>query len=815
MRARLVIERLLMALLLPLVVLALAQRPGLLQLDASIHDRMLMLAAPDATPDIVIVAIDERSLNDIGRWPWPRDTHARLLDRLAAAAPRAVLLDLFLSEPSANPGEDARLAQAMGRLPVYLPLLHASPLATGAASELTEVTKVTDGWPGFLPPLPAFVAQARGVGHAGLTPDADGVARTLYLREGPAGRLQTYVGALMAGHAPIGATEHAPIDDTGRVPTDATDAAPAAAPSPPGRWRREDPLHLLFAGPRGSYRTVPYVSVLRGEVPPELLRGKLLLVGATAPGLGDQTLAPGVDARSMLPGVEVHANAIDNLLHGRNVGEFSPPARALWTVVPLWIALWLLVRMAHHALPITLGTAATCLLASAVAMLGGHWWLPPAAPMFGLFLLYLVWSWRRLESQFVFFRERAQALDALPAGAFEPMPTLAPPVADPVARPKQALDRAIARVKRLQRLMDEAMHTMPVAMLICDDEGRIGSGNAAAFRLLGGGARGAALPALVAPMSVAPSGASVDRADDRHWTARLRGEYTTPDARVFRLEAAPFGSAAPEDGGWVIVLPELTAEREAQRQRDEWRRFLSHDLRSPQITILSLLSMHGAQAGEGDAPPVSQSLLQSIRREAERTLSLAEGFMDFTAAESNDYRFDETHVGAVLLDARDQVWPYAQAHGVRIEALLEDADETVIRADGSLLTRAVVNLLNNAVRHSPRGACVSMRLEQLGDTVRIAVTDQGTGMTPAQLHALLTTPRGQRVAIAREDGASLPAPSAAAAPSVRGMGLGFSVVRAVVQRHGGRIDAQSAPGAGSTFWLTLPWPPRLPETSRT
>lgn len=786
---RLLIERLLMALLLPLAMLGLAQRPGLLQLDAYIHDRLLILAAHTASPDILIIAIDEHSLRELGRWPWSRETHARLLEGLAPTAPRAVLLDLFLTEPSTDPREDARLAQAMGLLPVYLPLLHASPLAfTG------------HDWPGFLPPLPEFAAQARGVGHAGLAPDTDGVARTLYLLEGYPNHLQPYVGALMAHRTP--------------PPTPAPNATSLD-------WLRQSPLRLLFAGPRGSYRTVPYVSVLRGEVPPDLLRDKLLLVGATAPGLGDQTLTPNAGIRGVLPGVEVHANAIDNLMHGRNVRVSSPLGLAAWTVVPLWIALWLLIRGGRHALPISAGLASVCLLLSGVAMLVFHFWLPPAAPMLGLAILYLLWSWRRLESQFFYLRKRAQVLDALPGGTFEAMPARvpAPAPADPATHPKLALDRAIARLQRMQKLMDKAMQAMPVAMLICDEEGRIGSGNAAAFRLLGGGAlpvpehndnapaptalRGVRLPELIAPFAVAPASGT----DAAHWTDLLQGEYVTPDARVFRLEAAAFSGDAPEDRGWVVMLPELTAEREAQRQRNEWRQFLSHDLRSPQVTILSVLSMHDASDTE---------LRTTIRREAERTLALAEGFMDFALAESDDYRFEDTHVGAVLLDARDQVWHYAQASGVVVEARLgDDAVDTIVRADGALLTRAIVNLLSNAIRHSPAGRRVELRMDIEPATdgagaghVRLSVSDQGSGMTPEQLDALLHAPRGRRTPAAPE---SVPATTKGA--GTRRMGLGFSVVRAVVQKHHGTLGAQSTPGAGTTVWVLLPLPTTGPTSS--
>ncbi|TSD60427.1 CHASE2 domain-containing protein [Variovorax sp. KBS0712] len=147
---RLVVERLLMALLLPLAMLGLAHRPGLLQMDAYIHDRLLILASHRASADILIIAIDEHSLRELGRWPWSRATHARLLERLAPAVPRAVLLDLFLTEPSADPREDAHLAQAMGLLPVYLPLLHASPWPSRATNGRASCHRCRT-----LPPRPA------------------------------------------------------------------------------------------------------------------------------------------------------------------------------------------------------------------------------------------------------------------------------------------------------------------------------------------------------------------------------------------------------------------------------------------------------------------------------------------------------------------------------------------------------------------------------------------------------------------------------------------------------------------------------------
>jgi CHASE2 domain-containing sensor protein/two-component sensor histidine kinase len=818
-RTRLNLERLLMALLLPLVLLWLAERPGLMQLDGVIYDRMLALAPSDPSADIVIVAIDARSLRELGPWPWRRDRHAQLLDRLARDAPRAVLLDLFLTEPSADPRDDRLLAEAMKKVPVYLPMRYESS-AAAISGEPSD----------FVPPLPVFASQAAGIGHANLLPDADGIARTLYLHEGYGGRLQPYVGLLLAcrcrwSRGPAKAV----------AANEASDVVDAMAPSGPEKsggmdWLRRQVVRIPFSGPPGSYRTLSYVDVLRGDAPIGLLRDRLLLVGVTARELAERMPVPNAGATGTLPGIEVHANAIDSVREGRHIVAASPTAYAVWVVLWIWAALWLLGRTTRHAVLLALAAAA-CLVLSALAMWRQHWWLPPAAPMAGLMVLYLLWSWRRLESVVAYLRQRARTLDAVAAGAFESMPSSLPLQAtkDEFSRPRQALDRAIDRLTRMQALLDEALAVMPVAMLICDEDGCVRSSNAAAHELLADAslpnhreigtlaAAGAGwhLPGLIDTLprvAAVPAGSSRSPGGE-HWSTRLRGEYTTRDGhRAFRLETAAFCSdAAAGERGWVVVLPELTAERRAQRQRDEWRQFLSHDLRSPQITILSLLSIHGHGAEAATGP-----LLQAVRREAERTLALAEGFMDITEAESGDYRFAEIIMGALLLDARDQVWPYASANDVHIQLRMDEGAEILVRADGALLTRAIVNLLNNAIRHSPRGGRIDVCLAEMPGTPGrtenalcvIRIADEGEGMAEAQLQALLAMPHGRQFERPAEKkgprSTGDPSGHSGNTPKARGMGLGLAVVCAVVRRHGGCIEATSAPGAGSTFWLLLP-----------
>jgi len=743
----------------------LAQKPGLAQLDMLAYDRMLPLAAQPPSADILIVAIDEPSLAALGRWPWPRGTHARLLSRLADAGAAKVLLDLFLTEPSVDAREDQRLAQAMGRLPVYLPMMAERDLRAPEA-----------GQQGFQRPLPLFEAQARGVGHAELVLDADGVARNLFLRMGPAGGLQPYVGMLVAGRS--SSAEAGREDASG--------------------WRYADRMRIAYAGASGSYDRVSYVRVLDGEVPPARLRGRTVLVGGTAPGLGDQVFAPASARAGLLPGVEVHANAIDQLMQGRAIHELPAPALAAWIAAVLALAAGLLRWQPGVGLVMVAAVAGGCVAVSVAALYGFGWWLPAATPLAGLALLYAGWSWLRLRGQLRFLANKASALQAVPAGIFEIV--AAPAAGAGPQPPKEALDRAIQRTLRLQALTESALRAMPTGVLLCDPLGRVVGCNAAAVRWLGGAAaggdaadaqpfRGRQLADLLAPLRRQARGAAaadVQRAPA--WLAALAGEYATARGQHLQLLAAPVAAPAGQaPPGYIVVLADLTSEREAQRQREKWNRFLSHDLRSPQVAILGLLDL---DEGRSVAAPMAAS----IRREVQRTLALAEDFLDVSHAWMGSYRVAPTHVATVMLDVRDQVWAAARRAGVSVELRFdeEEAEDVEAPLDGALVVRALVNLVLNAVAHSPSGSAVRLCCAFDAQWVFVSIADDGAGMAPAVLQRLLSGSGEAAPGPVRSDGVT------------RSHGLGFEFARTVVARHGGCIEGWSAPGGGCTLCIGLP-----------
>lgn len=391
-----------------LLALALAAFAGLAawqgwfwRLDRSAYDVAANLQVRAVPDDVLIVAIDEESLARIGRWPWRRAVHATLLQRLTHAGVRAVALDLVLTEPSAD---DAVLAAAMRRngrvvLPVvqqdFGPGLHAEGL-----------------------PVAPLARAAAGLGHIGLELDADGIVRSVYLWAGMgAPRYPQLALALLAVARQAVPGQVVPgqaVRQAGSADAGVDEPGARAGMGPGGGlWRQGGRFYLRFAGPPGSYHSVSYVDVLTGAVPDEVLRGKLVLVGASAAGLGDAYPRPASGRARLMPGVEWHATVLDNLrTHAAIVPVSRSVVTALTALVAVAALLGQLLLSPRGGLLLALALAIGVPLGAAVLLLWGGLWLPPAPMLLGVVLAYPLWAWRRLEAAQRFMDAELQALRA-------------------------------------------------------------------------------------------------------------------------------------------------------------------------------------------------------------------------------------------------------------------------------------------------------------------------------------------------------------------------------------------------------------------
>lgn len=360
------------------------QQPLLLQsFEAKTYDwRMSVWRGPLApTSKIAIVAIDNKSLVELGRFPWSRTVFAQLTDRLSQAGAKGVVFDvLFPDEEGA--GADTAFADSIRR---------SGRVTLSGAFEL-----MADGTPrDFLTNIPVLQSAASRIAHINIFPDADGVLRWTRLSlpwQGEQIPSQAYAAALIARDSRTFTVEKFALQaEELRIPTDA-----------------EQTLLINHRGPPGTFEQFSLVDILAGRVPDQALRDKVLLVGPTAIGIYDMRISP---FSNNIPGVEVNANIADNLLTGDFIerGGVEALCDLLAIIAGGGLAALIALRLrAAASFPLALLLALLYLLVSSIALTHGHW-LSVVYPLLAITLIYLTASYLR----FYLFDRKARQIRAM------------------------------------------------------------------------------------------------------------------------------------------------------------------------------------------------------------------------------------------------------------------------------------------------------------------------------------------------------------------------------------------------------------------
>lgn len=367
-------EILRVALLLALLAVVVSGSGLLARIDHLVFDVGQRMHWREPRGDLLIVGIDEDSLDRIGRWPWPREWHARLLQILCASKPAAIGIDIAFSEKSDDPLADALLADAVAACGnVVLPLVIET---TRVGGQLLES-----------PPIKPLAAAAAAIGRIGVHLDEDGIARSVDLREG----VGSAVWPLLAEQV---------LRVGGQWPAPAAETSAAGERQEAGQQiSRKHRQRIEFVGPPGSIPRYSYVDLLEGRVPPQALAGKLVLVGVTATGLGDFVPTPVSGLGQPMPGVEVLANVLISMRDGRLITTLPTlPTLLLTALLAIVPMLWLPRLMPLSGL--LLSTAWVLVLGLACALLPGllQIWFAPAGTLLAGLFAFPLWSWRRLEA---------------------------------------------------------------------------------------------------------------------------------------------------------------------------------------------------------------------------------------------------------------------------------------------------------------------------------------------------------------------------------------------------------------------------------
>jgi signal transduction histidine kinase/CHASE3 domain sensor protein len=256
--------------------------------------------------------------------------------------------------------------------------------------------------------------------------------------------------------------------------------------------------------------------------------------------------------------------------------------------------------------------------------------------------------------------------------------------------------------------------------------------------------------------------------------------------RAFLRYAAPVHDARGTAIGRLVVLRDVTAERESERMKDEFFALVSHELRTPLTAIIGHVELLLA-----DAPPDGEDRhsLEVVGRNAARLLRLV-GDLLFVAqvqAGAPSIVAGDVDLSALAHEAVDAARPAAEQ--ARVTLTLRAEPVPSCRGDRDRLAQALDNLLSNAIKFTPPGGDVEVRLRAEGERAVLEVADTGIGIPAGEQARLIE--RYFRASSATER-------------AIPGIGLGLTIVEAIVKGHGGRIAVASSPDGGATFSVELP-----------
>jgi PAS domain S-box-containing protein len=816
------------------------------RLNFWLYDSLITAYPTSIAPDIALVAIDEKSLDQLGRWPWPRETHGRLIETLDAAGADTIVFDILFSEPSPGDRSLANAMQAHGR--VVLPL-HLSPPST---NQLLTTH----------PPAPLLAQAAASIGHAHVELDEDGIARGLYLRNGLGERLWPSLALA-----------------TYQLETPAPSQTRAAPYTNVRQLFRAVPL----AGASGTITSYSYADVLSGPPSPDRFDGKTVFVGATAAGFGDILPTPFSGLRQPLSGVEFHANAYSALSKGQLISRAPMsvsfalagavllllvialprmrPARSLGLCLSaalllvmvygllLFVAeLWLSVahaliiallaipvssglrlamtnrflnrqldELAHGpsmALPSASGRHPLQLMSHLRALLQPEGWLvaqdsetiqaqglrladAPALDAEGRWVHRNNESWICLTRQPVRYtlglklpndlsREAIQRyLQRLPLAESNPgTPKVSP--RENISARIERVRKATAQMSQMQQFIHRSFESMPDGIIVTDELGVIRFANRHIEEWFG-----EPMPSL----NGLPLARLLDGHDPREstpWHETVSETLTLAQARTvdlqlanqaFLIHFAPFALPGRDQSGIIANVSDISELREQQRQHREAIDFISHDVRSPLVSQLALIEQLKRNRGQ-----IETSQLDQLGMLARRSYHLAEEFVQLARAEQlTETRFYECEFLAIAENARDSVSEQAAEKGIQL--VLNGQEDLWLNGNAELLERAVINLITNAVQYSPRGSTVTVQVFSAGHEACLTVSDEGEGIAEDELPHLFSRYRRQK---------------SSELSGNHGTGLGLSFVNVVLEKHRGTITVDSRLGAGSAFSLKLP-----------
>jgi signal transduction histidine kinase len=267
----------------------------------------------------------------------------------------------------------------------------------------------------------------------------------------------------------------------------------------------------------------------------------------------------------------------------------------------------------------------------------------------------------------------------------------------------------------------------------------------------------------------------------------LNGTETEPEDVVIGANTVSLTARPLVNGGAVVALFDLTPIRKLEAVRRDFVANVSHELRTP----LTIIGGFAETLQDPDIPPERRSeFAQTIYSNAQRMQRIVDELLDLSRIESGHWkpRPQPVKVSEVATEVFARVSAAAARKGVELETAI-DQSASVVHADRTALEQILLNLVENALRHTGEGGKIAIATAVARNGVHLEVRDTGSGIPPEHLPRIFERFYRADSGRSRETG---------------GTGLGLAIVRHLVEAHGGSVNAESAVGSGTTIRIFFP-----------
>jgi len=258
---------------------------------------------------------------------------------------------------------------------------------------------------------------------------------------------------------------------------------------------------------------------------------------------------------------------------------------------------------------------------------------------------------------------------------------------------------------------------------------------------------------------------------------------------IYQALASAVRGAMNQVRGVVIVVRDITTQKEIEQMKSDFLSVVSHELRTPLHSIKGFVDII-LMGKTGEINELQRDFLTTVKEATTNLQQLIEDLLEFSRMEAGQIKLRPEQISPFEVAERvvEQLLPLAKEKGIRLlNSVPEEID--LIEADPMRIEQVLTNLISNAVKFTPAEGTVTVLGEDLGDRIRMAVCDTGIGIPKEEQEKIFQ--RFYQV-------------DSSATRSYRGAGLGLTICKFIVEYHRGRIWVESEEGKGSTFYFELP-----------